>query len=221
MALIRESFPVGVLGCNCSLIACPDTHEALVIDPGDEAPRILAALARLGIRAVKIVHTHAHLDHVLGTAEVARATGAETLVHKDDRWLWDNVPMLARMFGFQAEAPPPPTTELAGEERLAFGRREARALHTPGHTPGSLCFFLEHPGETPILFAGDTLFAGSVGRTDLWGGSFPDLARSIRERLFELPDETVVVPGHGPETTVQAEREDNPFVGKHARLAPT
>jgi hydroxyacylglutathione hydrolase len=214
--LVRRSFRVGALGCNCSIVVCPDTREALVVDPGDEAPRVLAALAEEGARAVKIVHTHAHFDHVLGTREVAARTGAEVLVHAGDRWLYDNVPLQLETFGMLRagfQPPPPPTRELAGDEALAFGRREARALHTPGHTPGSVCFFVEHGGEAPIVFAGDTLFRGSIGRTDLWGGSFEDLTRSIRERLLTLPDDTIVVPGHGPDTTVREERAANPFVG--------
>lgn len=217
MTLIRRSFPVGALGCNCTIVACPETREAMVIDPGDEAPRILDELRAMGVEAAKIVHTHAHLDHVLGTGEVAKGTRAETFLHADDRFLWDKVDMQAQLFGWRAAAPPPPDHALRGDERLGFGKREAVAMHTPGHTPGSLSLYLEHAGERPILFAGDTLFAGSVGRTDLWGGSFPDLARSIRQRLFSLPDDTIVVPGHGPDTTILAEREDNPFVGKHAR----
>jgi len=209
---------VGALGCNCTIVACPETKEALVVDPGDEAPAILDELARLGVTAVKLVHTHAHLDHVLGTADVAARTGAAVVLHKDDRWLYDNVDMQARAFGWRAQATMrPPTHEVTGGERLAFGRREATVVHTPGHTPGSTCFYLDHPGETPLLFAGDTLFAGSVGRTDLWGGSFAQLDRSIRGPLFDLPDDTIVVPGHGPETSILAEREENPFVGKHAR----
>jgi hydroxyacylglutathione hydrolase len=213
--LIRRSFRVGALGCNCSIVVCPDTKEALVVDPGDEAPRVLAALAAEGARAVKIVHTHAHFDHVLGTGEVAARTGAEILIHAGDRWLYDNVPMQAQMFNLWRATdvpPPPPTRELVGDEALAFGRREARALHTPGHTPGSLCFFIEQAGETPVVFAGDTLFRRSVGRTDLWGGSHETLTRSIRERLLTLPDETVVVPGHGADTTIAEERAGNPFL---------
>jgi hydroxyacylglutathione hydrolase len=223
MPLIRRTFPVGPLRCNCTIVACPDTHEALVVDPGDEAPRILEALADEGARAVRIVHTHAHFDHVMGTGQVAAATGAEILLHRDDRWLYDNTALQLELFGMArpgtTPAPPPPTRELTGDETLAFGRREARALHTPGHTPGSLCFFVEQAGERPLLLAGDTLFRRSIGRTDLWGGSLPDLTRSIRERVFALPDDTLVVPGHGPETSVGAEREDNPYVGKHARAA--
>lgn len=223
MALFRRTFPVGALGCNCTIVSCPDTAEALVIDPGDQAAEILGLLAREGLRAVKVVHTHAHFDHLLGTGEVAAATGADTLLHRDDRWLWDNALMQAQLFGLArpgVRPPPPPTHELLGDEAVAFGRREARALHTPGHTPGSICLYLEKTGEQPILFAGDTLFQGSIGRTDLWGGSMDAITKSIRERLLTLPDDTLVIPGHGPETTVLAEREDNPFVGRRAsRLA--
>jgi glyoxylase-like metal-dependent hydrolase (beta-lactamase superfamily II) len=222
MALLRQTFPVGALGCNCTILACPETREAVVIDPGDDAPDILAALARDGLTAVRIFHTHAHFDHVMATADVAAATGADILLHRDDRWLYDNAIMQTRAFGIQPPPgrtwtpPPPPTQELAGNEAIGFGRREGRALHTPGHTPGSICLYVEGVGEAPLLFAGDTLFRGSIGRTDLWGGSLPAIKASIRDRLLTLPDATVVVAGHGPDTTVAAEREDNPFVGKFA-----
>jgi glyoxylase-like metal-dependent hydrolase (beta-lactamase superfamily II) len=216
LALIRRSFPVGALGCNCTIVACPETHQGLVIDPGDEAPRILRELASLGVTAVALVHTHAHFDHVMGAGEVSKATGAEILIHRDDRWLYDNTEMQAGVFGLRAPPPTAPTRELVGGEVIPFGHREARTLHTPGHTPGSLCVYLEPPGERPLLFAGDTLFAGSIGRTDLWGGSMEQLLGSIKGPLFSLPDETVVIPGHGPLTTILAEREDNRFVGKYA-----
>jgi glyoxylase-like metal-dependent hydrolase (beta-lactamase superfamily II) len=218
--LVRQTFPVGALGCNCTIVSCPETREALVIDPGDEAPEILAALACAGLTAVKLVHTHAHFDHLMATGEVAARTGADVILHADDRWLYDHAVMQTEAFGIgRADGkpwlpPPAPTRELRGDEAITFGRREARALHTPGHTPGSICLFFEQAAETPILFAGDTLFAGSIGRTDLWGGSLPAIRRSIRERLLTLPDETLVIPGHGPETTVLREREENPYVGR-------
>jgi glyoxylase-like metal-dependent hydrolase (beta-lactamase superfamily II) len=218
MPLLRRTFPVGALGCNCTILACPDTRQALVIDPGDDAADILADLARDGLTAVKLLHTHAHFDHVMGTADVAAATGAEVLLHRDDRWLYDHTLMQIEAFGVRRRdgqawhPPPPPTRELMGDEVLTFGRREARAVHTPGHTPGSTCFYVEAASETPLLLAGDTLFKQSIGRTDLWGGSLETIRQSIRERLFALPDDTLVIPGHGPPTTIAAERESNPFV---------
>lgn len=223
MPLIRRTFPVGALGCNCTIVACPETREALVIDPGDDAADILTDLQRDGLTAVKLLHTHAHFDHVMGTADVAAATGAEVLLHRDDRWLYDRTLMQIETFGVRRNdgqpwhPPPPPTRELTGDEVLTFGRREARAVHTPGHTPGSTCFYVEGASETPLLLAGDTLFARSIGRTDLWGGSLETIRRSIRERLFTLPDDTLVIPGHGAPTTIAAERETNPFVGDGAR----
>jgi glyoxylase-like metal-dependent hydrolase (beta-lactamase superfamily II) len=220
MPLVRQTFPVGALGCNCTIVSCPDTREALVIDPGDEAPEILAALERAGLRAVKIVHTHAHFDHVMATGDVAAGTGADVLLHRDDRWLYDHAVMQTAMFGLVRpgdRAPPAPTLELRGDEAIAFGKNEVRAIHTPGHTPGSICLYFQESGQTPVLFAGDTLFRGSIGRTDLWGGSLPDITRSIRDRLLTLPETTLVIPGHGAETTVAAEREDNPYVGRFAR----
>jgi hydroxyacylglutathione hydrolase len=211
-----QTFPVGALGCNCTVAVCAETGEALVVDPGDEGERILSVLAAKGARAVKVVHTHAHLDHVLASEEVARPTQADVLLHAGDRWLWEQVPAQAALFGWRVTPPAPPTGFLDDEQALAFGRREARVIHTPGHTPGSVCFLVERPGAAPLLFAGDTLFRGSVGRTDLWGTSFEELSRSIRERLLSLGDDTLVIPGHGPTTTVGHEREHNPFVGRRA-----
>jgi hypothetical protein len=139
--LDRITFSVGALGCNCTIVSDPETKQALVIDPGDEAPEILAALARAGLTAVKIVHTHAHFDHVMGTGEVAAATGADVLLHHNDRWLYDNAPMQMALFGLARarrgaaparDVPPPPTLELRGDEAIAFGRHEVRAIHTPG-----------------------------------------------------------------------------------------
>jgi hydroxyacylglutathione hydrolase len=224
--LLHTSFPVGALSCRCSIVACAQTKQALIVDPGDEAPRIVAELAARGLTAVQIVHTHAHFDHVMGTADVARATGAEAALHPADRFLYDRVPEQLAAFGLAKLAPPPPPAGveplklrlLTGNETLAFGRHEARVIHTPGHTPGSLCVLIEAPSERPLLLAGDTLFAGSIGRTDLWGGNFDEIVTSIRGPLFSLPDETLVIPGHGPDTTIGLEREDNPMVGKYARV---
>lgn len=218
MPLLRETFPVGRLGCNCTVAVCSDTGEALVVDPGDDADRIRSVLDRFKARVTRVVHTHAHLDHVLAAHEIAGPTGAEVMLHPGDRWLWDHVPMQAALFGWSITPLASPTGALVDGQSLGFGHQEAQVLHTPGHTPGSVCFLLgtphDPPDDPPILLSGDTLFRGSVGRTDLWGTSFDELARSIRERLFTLPDETAVVPGHGPPTTIGFEREENPFVGR-------
>ncbi len=219
--LVIETFPVGKLGCNCTIVACPETHEGLVVDPGDEAPRIVAQLKKMGVTAIKLVHTHAHFDHVMATDEVAKETKADTALHEADRWLFENVAMQAALFGLPPVAPGTFSHALQGGEVLRFGQREARVIHTPGHTPGSICLYLEHGDERPLLFSGDTLFAGSVGRTDLWGGSFEELSRSIRGPIFDLPETTLIIPGHGDQSTIGMEREDNPFVGKYATARST
>jgi glyoxylase-like metal-dependent hydrolase (beta-lactamase superfamily II) len=219
MPLVRRSFRVGALGCTCTIVACPETGEGIVIDPGDEAERILEELRALGVTAVSIVHTHAHFDHVLGAPALAAATKADVALHREDLWLHEQVPVQLQLFGFApAAAPAAPRRLLDGGEVLPFGRREARVLHTPGHTPGSVCVYVEGAGERPILFSGDTLFSGSIGRTDLWGGDHGQIVESIRGPLFDLPDDTLVVPGHGPETSIGFEREDNPFVGRSAGI---
>jgi hydroxyacylglutathione hydrolase len=224
MALLRETFSVGRLGCNCTVAVCSETRDALVIDPGDDADRIRAVLNRFGARVAKVVHTHAHLDHVLASQEIAAPTDADVLLHPGDRWLWDHVPIQAALFGWTVTALAPPTGILTDGQALGFGRREAQVLHTPGHTPGSTCFLLSSSDDgatttPPVLLSGDTLFRGSVGRTDLWGTSFDELAQSVRERLFTLPDLTQVIPGHGPPTTIGREREENPFVGRRSETS--
>lgn len=221
MAASEWTFPVGPLGCNCTVVACPETRAALVVDPGGDAEQILRLLEEERLTVVDIVHTHAHFDHVLATGAVAAANpGAGIVLHREDRWLYDNVPLQLRFFGLDAGAgqappsPPRPTRELTADTLLAFGRRAAHALHTPGHTPGSVCFYLEAGGrQAPLLVAGDTLFRRSIGRTDLWGGSPAAIGRSIRDKLLTLPDETRVIAGHGPSTTIGEERDENPFIG--------
>ena len=214
--MLRKSLAVGPVGCNCTVVVCPITHEALIVDPGGDAGKILALLPKLGARAVGIVHTHGHFDHILGTREVAAATGAPISIHGSDLDLYQGLVRQARHFDLVAEEPPQPVQILAGGETLRFGQLQARVLHTPGHTPGSVGLFIAATGGAPLLLAGDTLFAGGIGRTDFPGGSSQQILRSIRDKLFALPDETVVVPGHGPETTIGEEREHNPYVGRRA-----
>ena len=215
--MLRESLAVGPIGCVATVLVCPVTHEALVVDPGGDAGRILALLAKLGGRVVGLVHTHGHFDHILGTGDMVKATGAPVSIHASDLELYRGLVRQARYFDLIADKPPEPTQILTGGEILAFGQLQARVLHTPGHTPGSVGLFIEASGAAPLLLAGDTLFADGVGRTDFPGGSFEQIRHSIRDKLFNLPDETVVVPGHGPETTIGYEREHNPYVGRLAR----
>jgi glyoxylase-like metal-dependent hydrolase (beta-lactamase superfamily II) len=208
--MIQETFPVGLLQCNCTVLGCEETRRAVVVDPGDEPERILETLRRHDLTCQAILHTHAHLDHVGGTQALAEATGAQVLLHGGDQFLYDNVEMQARMFGFPIPRTLPVDRHVQDGEALGFGNHRGEILHTPGHTPGSLCLHL--PGGAPLLLAGDTLFLGSIGRTDLWGGDTDTILRSITERLLTLPDETIVIPGHGPATTILQERRANPFL---------
>ena len=205
-----RTLAVGPLSCTCSIVACAQTGEAAVVDPGGDAGEILAEVARMGVTVKFVLHTHGHFDHIMGTHVVAAATGAQVLLHRDDAALYERLPAQSRAFGFWAEPPPAVSRWLTGGERLVIGKLIAEVVHTPGHTCGGVGYFFAEPA--PLLLAGDTLFCESVGRTDLPGGSSTDLAKSIREKLFTLPGATRVVPGHGPETTIEHERQWNPFV---------
>jgi hydroxyacylglutathione hydrolase len=209
-----EVFPVGPLQCNCSLISDPSSEEAVVIDPGGDPEHLLAAIAKSRVRVVALLHTHAHFDHLGGTRALREATLASVRLHPADLPLWQRAGAQAAIFGLRLDDPPAVDAPLADGETMAIGSRRLRVLHTPGHTPGSSSFLLE--GEPPVLFAGDTLFRRSIGRTDLWGGSAELIASSIRKRLFLLPEDTAVVPGHGPATTIGEEKALNPFVGENA-----
>jgi glyoxylase-like metal-dependent hydrolase (beta-lactamase superfamily II) len=214
-AMIHEILPVGWLQCNCHVLGDPETREALVLDPGDEVERIIEILQRHNLSVKAIVSTHAHIDHVGGLKKLHDDTGAPVLMHGSDLELYRALDMQAAWIGMR---PPEPTgidTLLRDGDSLRWGNYSAHVMHTPGHTPGSICLHLPPApakGGSGLLLAGDTLFAGSIGRTDLWGGSFEQIMDSLRVRLLELPDETIVCPGHGPRTTIGAEREYNPFL---------
>jgi hydroxyacylglutathione hydrolase len=209
---VIDSFAVGQLGCNCSIVGDPNTKEAVVVDPGDEPDRILEALAGSGFHPVALVHTHAHFDHVGCSALLKRITGAPILMHAGDRPLYQNLLEQGQTFGLALDPPGIVDRLLSQGDRVACGKNELEVLHTPGHTPGSLCFRM--PGEDgDVLFSGDTLFRRSIGRTDLWGGSTPQILESIKERLLTLPGGLRVIPGHGEETTIAEEGRRNPFVG--------
>lgn len=207
--LIRKTFSVPPLGCNCSIIGDPVTKQAVVVDPGGAHERILREVQQLGLTVNMILHTHAHFDHFLASGEMKKATGATLCLHEDDRELWTMLEIQCRMFGVPYVPVPPPDYWLKDEEKLLVGQVAAVAIHTPGHTPGSMSF---HVPESKVVLAGDTLFRGSIGRTDLWGGDFDAIEQSIRERLYTLHESTLVVTGHGPETEIGWEKESNQFV---------
>jgi hydroxyacylglutathione hydrolase len=213
--VLVETFPVGPLGCNCAVIADPETKEAIVLDPGDEADLILEVLRRNELKAVALLHTHAHFDHVGVTARMKKETGAPILLHEGDLPIYGRLPDQGRLFGFHFEAPEAVDRFLAEGDRIACGSGFLEVLHTPGHTPGSVCLRLG--GERPVLFSGDTLFRRSIGRTDLWGGSTPQILSSIETKLLTLPGDLAVLPGHGETTTIAEEARLNPFVGSRSR----
>jgi hydroxyacylglutathione hydrolase len=215
--LIHITIPVGMLQCNCSIIGDPVTREALVVDPGDEVSRILELLGRHRLKIQAIVSTHAHIDHVGGLSKLHRYTGAPVLMHREDLPLYQAMDVQAAFLGMATPEITSIDHLLAEGDTLRWGSYEARVIHTPGHTPGSVCLFVPQDAgkitmAAPQLLAGDTLFAGSIGRTDLWGGSMENIMDSIRTKLLELPDDTIVYPGHGVTTTIGSERHTNPFL---------
>jgi len=207
--MILETFPVGLLQCNCTLLGDEATGEAMVIDPGDNVPYILDRLKAHGLTLKQIVVTHAHIDHVGGAVRLKRATGAPILLNENDLPLLKMMDVQAAWLGTAAPEVAPPDENAREGLVVGISTHKAEVLHTPGHTQGSICL---HFVPEKILFAGDTLFAGSIGRTDLPGGDGRQILRSIHERLMSLADETRVIPGHGAETTIGEEREGNPWL---------
>ncbi|MGH9465922.1 MAG: MBL fold metallo-hydrolase [Terriglobales bacterium] len=209
MPLRQITFPVGPLACNCTLLGEEGGAGAIVMDPGADVSGILRHLRSQSWRLEAILVTHAHIDHIGGAAELKRRTGAPVWLHPRDLPLYAMLDEQARWIG----VPPPPQTavdgELKNQTELPFFDRALTVLETPGHTPGSCSLYLPREHK---LFAGDTLFAGSIGRTDLPGGDTATLMRSLQETVLALPDATVVIPGHGPETTIGVERRSNPFL---------
>jgi len=209
--MIHEILPVGPLQCNCSVIGDESTREAMVIDPGDEIGDVLALIRKHNLQVKQIVITHAHIDHVGGAMKLRAATGAPILLNQSDYALLKMIDMQAVWVGMA----PPGKVEIdhsVGQaDRVRAGSLDADVIHTPGHTEGSICLYF--PAEKKLI-AGDTLFAGSIGRTDLPGGSFQKIINSLHEKVLALPDDTIVVPGHGPLTTIGEERESNPFLTK-------
>ncbi|MDE3243729.1 MAG: MBL fold metallo-hydrolase [Nitrospirota bacterium] len=208
-ALIRKTFSVPPLGCNCSILSDPVTKQAIVVDPGGAPEQILQMVEALGLTVVSILHTHAHFDHFLASGAMKQATGAILCLHEADRPLWELLETQCRLFGVPYRPVPLPDYWIKDEEKLLLGGIEGRALHTPGHTPGSMCF---HFGQEQLVLAGDTLFRGAIGRTDLWGGDYDAIEQSIRERLYTLEEATRVITGHGPETQIGIEKDSNAFI---------
>lgn len=210
--MIVETFPVGALACNCTILGDPESGEAIVIDGGDEVPEIARRLAARGLRPRYLVHTHAHIDHIGALGPLRERVGGEGLLHPADRPLYATLAQQARWIGLVTA---PAVVALDGDvldgDVLRAGSLALRCVHTPGHTPGSTSFALERDGAT-ILFTGDTLFRGAVGRWDLGGTSLADIVRSIRTRLLVHDDASVVVPGHGSATTIGEERRSNPYL---------
>jgi hydroxyacylglutathione hydrolase len=222
--LIHEVIAVGMLQCNCSILGDPSTGEAIVIDPGDEVDRSLEILRRHKLKVCAIVSTHTHIDHVGGLAALHRATGAPVLIHESDLGLYHSLDMQADWLGVATPEIMRIQDFVKDGDSVKWGGFAAHVLHTPGHTPGSISLVVEGtaipqptqssariPGVSRLI-AGDTLFEGSIGRTDLPGGSFPQIISSIREKLLVLPDDMVVYPGHGDTTTIGSERAHNPFL---------
>jgi len=206
--MIIKKLAVGPIQANCFIVGCEETRQAAVIDPGDEADRILLTLAEAKLTVVQIVNTHDHFDHVGANRRMKQATGAPILIHALDAPMLGMLSRSAAAWGMSAEDSPPPDRTVDEGDHIPVGTLTFQVIHTPGHTPGGVSLLCDR-----VLFVGDTLFAGSVGRTDFPGGSFDALKASIRNKLFTLPAEVKVYTGHGPETTIGAEKRGNPFVG--------
>jgi hydroxyacylglutathione hydrolase len=206
-----ETFAAGPLGCNCSIVADLETKQAVVIDPGGDFERIAGSLHQRGLTLQAIVHTHTHIDHVGATAPLQSLTGARASIHEADRFLYDMLPVQAAMLGITEPPRAIMDGDLADGRVIGCGAFEVAVLHTPGHTPGSVCFLIEHASQS-LLFSGDTLFRRGIGRTDLWGGDTAQIMKSLKERLLTLADDVCVVAGHGPNSTIGDERRSNPYI---------
>lgn len=204
--MVRKSFPVGPLQCNCTVMGDTDAGIGYVFDPGGDAAMIMATVEELGLRIVGIIHTHAHLDHILAAGEIRKQTGAPVWLHRSDKNLWDSLEQQCRMWGVPYSPIGDPDHWIEDEQDLECG---GNCIHTPGHTPGSTSFYFE---DSSLLIAGDTLFMGSVGRTDFPGGDAGQLKKSIQQRIYCLDESAAVVPGHGPETSIGQEMRFNAFV---------
>lgn len=212
-----QTFPVGLLQCNCSILGDEESGEAIIVDPGGDGPEIVRRVTERGLKVTQIVHTHAHIDHVGASAEVKAATGGAAWLHEGDQWLLDHLDVQAQMIG----GGPPEAVVLDGflteGQRFDFAGSKVEVIHTPGHSPGSCCFTLAAEGRQ-LVFAGDVLFRGGIGRTDLWGGDTALMMESLQGKLMGFDDDTEVITGHGPATSIGVERRDNPFLSGDFRF---
>lgn len=209
--MIFDSIVLGPFVNNVYFLGDVDSGEAVIVDATFLADRIVAHAKELGLKVRSVVLTHGHVDHIVGAGRVREGTGAEILIHEADRWLYEHVEEQAKLFGLGVSPLPPPDRWIADGDAIAFGRRRLTVMHTPGHTPGSVCLGTEIDGR-PAVFTGDTLFQGSIGRTDLWGGDLERELASIRFRLFTMREDTAVYTGHGAPTEIGVERRSNPFL---------
>jgi len=207
--MIHEILPVGPLQCNCSIIGDETTRDAMVIDPGDDIADVLAIIQKHKLQVRQIFITHAHIDHVGGAMKLRQATGAPILMNQNDYALVKMLDVQAAWLGMKSPGQVEIDRSVGDSDKVEAGPLVANVIHTPGHTEGSVCLYFSAQQK---LIAGDTLFAGSIGRTDLPGGSYDKIIGSLHEKVLALPDETLVVPGHGPLTTIGDERESNPFL---------
>jgi len=213
MSLSYEVLPVGSLQCNCVILYDNKEKSGIIFDPGEESSMILDKIKELSLKIKAIIHTHAHFDHVMASEVVLQNSGANIPVylHPEDNFLWEKLNTQAESFGINASANLPEITAwLEDGKTIKLGSQEIKVIHTPGHSPGSCCFFIENDNN-PILISGDTVFYGSIGRTDLWGGDMTQILNSIQSKILTLPDSTKIIPGHGPSTQVGEEKKHNPF----------
>ena len=209
--MIIKTLPVGPIMANCFIVGCQETMQAAVIDPGDEAEKILQSVPDSNLEVKTIINTHGHFDHVSANKRINAATNAPILIHALDAPMLEHISASAANWGLSAENSPAPQRTVTDGDTISFGNITLNVLHTPGHTPGGISLFTD--GH---VFVGDTLFAGSIGRTDFPGGDFATLKSSIQDKLFTLGDDVRVYTGHGPETTIGHEKQHNPFVGVNA-----
>ena len=214
--MIIRKLAVGPIQANCFILGCEETRKAAVIDPGDEADRILALLAKDKLTVTTIINTHGHFDHVGANKRIKEVTGAELVIHSIDAPMLGQLSAMAGAWGMRAENSPEADRLLEDGDSVSFGNHTLNVLHTPGHTPGGICLYGEYQKDGVLkkaVFVGDTLFAGSIGRTDFPGGNFDTLINGIRTKLFTLDDDVKVYPGHMSDTTIGVEKRTNPFCG--------